>query len=328
MPAASSNNNNSSDDDGIVVLSRIAESLYWIGRYWERAEDTARILDVHTHVVLEDRGVDEAAAGRVLLDVMGVDDKKYDIEPDVESVSALLARDRSYPGSIVRSLNSAWENARGAREVISSEMWETLNATHHALTTRVRRATGPGRHEFFDWVKGRAATFAGQVDSTLSRDDGWWFLVLGRSLERADMTARLLSSRYGETWDPAGWTTTLRSCSAYEAYLRTYRRSVDAFSAAEFLLLDRLFPRSVFQALTTAEHCLAELDPLASRTGIRDDARRLLGRVVAELAFFRTDDLLFDLSDTLTRLEQDCAQVHSAVAARYFRETRAIEWSV
>ena len=87
---------------------------------------------------------------------------------------------------------------------------------------------------------------AGLADSTMSRDDGWRFLVLGRSLERVDMTARLLSARYGESWGESGWITTLRSCGAYEAYLRTYQRAVDAALAAEFLVLDRLFPRSVF----------------------------------------------------------------------------------
>ena len=117
----------------------------------------------------------------------------------------------------------------------------------------------------------------------MSRDESWRFLVLGRSLERVDMTARLLSPRYGERWGQMGWVTTLRSCSAYEAYLRTYQRSVDGSSAAEFLVLDRLFSRSIYFSLRTAENCLGELDPSAGRAGVDDVARRHLGQARAQL---------------------------------------------
>src|SRR5207237_817554 len=159
--------------------------------------------------------------------------------PDCDSslVTSVLAYDRDNPGSIAGALTQAWTNARGAREAISSEMWECLNTTHGALAGRVRIASAQSPHAFFDWVKERSAILAGFADSTLSRDDGWRFLLIGRSLERADMTARLLSARYGESWGQAGWVTTLRSCSAYEAYLRTYQRAVDASLAAEFLVL-------------------------------------------------------------------------------------------
>jgi len=308
------------------MLSRIAESLYWIGRFVERADDTARLLDVHYHVLLEDRWADEAAACGVLLDVMGVPEDLVEGDLTVQSVTNLLAHDPSFSGSIRASLNAAWDNARGARETISSEMWETLNAAYHALPSRAGQASGPAPHEFFGWVKGITTAFAGLADSTMSRDDGWRFMVLGRSLERADMTTRLVSARYGETWGPTGWTTTLRCCSAYEAYLRTYRRGVDASLALEFLLLDRLFPRSVFHALTEAEEALGDLDPRASRSGVDDEARRLLGRVCAELEFLRVDDLLEDLGTQLTRIQEECGEVHEAIARRYFRETRAVEW--
>jgi uncharacterized alpha-E superfamily protein len=141
------------------------------------------------------------------------------------------------------------------------------------------------------------------------------------------MTARLLSARYGESWGQAGWVTTLRCCSAYEAYLQTYHRAVDASLAAEFLVLDRLFPRSVFSALHTAEDCLAELAPGAGRAGPDDDARRLLGRARMELEFRSADDLLNDLPGHLFRLQQHCFAAGAAVARRYFRETRPLEWS-
>jgi uncharacterized alpha-E superfamily protein len=151
--------------------------------------------------------------------------------------------------------------------------------------------------------------------------------VLGRSLERADMTARLLSARYGDAFGRTGWTTTLRSCSAYEAYLRTYRHAVEAASVVEFLLLDRLFPRSVYHALTTAEQRLGDLDPSAGRIGVDDEARRRLGPLRAELEFLRVDDALHDLPQFLQRLQREVSDVHVAVARRYFRETHVIEWN-
>jgi uncharacterized alpha-E superfamily protein len=239
----------------------------------------------------------------------------------------MLAFDWEYPGSIVGAMSAGWRNARGAREAISSEMWETINAANEALPRAAELASDGTPHQFFGWVKERSAIVSGLADSTMSRDDGWRFLLLGRSLERVDMTARLLSARYGESWGQAGWVTTLRCCSAYEAYLRTYQRAVDASLAAEFLVLDRLFPRSVFHALRTAEQCLAELDPSVGRAGLDDAARRCLGQARTELEFQSVDDLLADLPGHLFRLQQHCYDTGVAVAARYFRSTRALEWS-
>jgi uncharacterized alpha-E superfamily protein len=129
------------------VLSRIAESLYWIGRYVERAEDTARLLDVHYHLLLEDLHVDERLVCRALLDAMGVHPELIGPEPDALGVTALLTQDPTFPGSITRSFAAGWENARGAREVVSSELWEALNSTHRELPTRARLGTGPARAE-------------------------------------------------------------------------------------------------------------------------------------------------------------------------------------
>jgi uncharacterized alpha-E superfamily protein len=315
------------------VLSRIAESLYWIGRYIERAEGTARLLDVHYHLLVEDRRVDEAAVCTALLAAMGVEADALLEPPTAASVTALLTQDRAFSGSVAASITSAWENARGARESLSSEIWETLNGVHQELPRRVLLASGPGRHELFRWVKDRTATIVGLVDATMSRDDGFRFMVFGRSLERADMTARLLLARSADGADESGWTTTLRSCSAHEAYLRTYRRGVSASTAAEFLLLDRLFPRSVYGALAVAERCLAELDPRidrmgTDRTGVDDEGRRRLGRLCAELEFLRVDEVLDRLPMLLARVQSECSAVHTAASDRYFRETRVIEWSV
>jgi uncharacterized alpha-E superfamily protein len=313
------------------VLSRIAEALYWVGRYTERAEDTARILDVHYHLLLEDRWVVEAAACAALLEVMGIapDDERVAASgvADSDAVTRILAFDPDYPGSIVGSITAAWRNARGARDAISSEMWECLNATHEALQSGHAQAQAQGAYSFFRWVKERTAMFAGLAASTMSRDDGWRFLLLGQSLERVDMTARLLSARYSESWGEAGWVTTLQSCSAYEAYLHTYQRAVDVSLAAEFLVLDRLFPRSVFSSLRRAEECLAELLPASGRVGLDDHARRCLGQARTELEFCTIDDLTDDLPGHLYRLQQHCFEAGKAIASRYFRENAPLEWS-
>jgi uncharacterized alpha-E superfamily protein len=310
------------------MLSRIAESLYWLARYVERAENTARLLDVNYHLLLEDPHADEARICRTLLDAMGVDPAVVgSAQPDANRVSTLLAQDLTLSGSISYSFGAAWENARGAREAISSELWEAVNATHRELQRRTQSATGLARHDFFGWVRDRAAVCHGIVDSTMSRDDGWRFFTLGRSLERADMTMRVLLTPYGDTFGRVGWTTTLRSCSAYEAYVRTYHRPVEAAAVVEFLLLDRLFPRSVYHSLLTAEQCLRELDPTAGRARVDDEARRIMGRLRSQLEFIRVDDALVDLPQLLRRLEREGTTVHAAIARRYFQATRVMEWT-
>ena len=307
------------------MLSRVAESLYWLGRYIERAEDTSRLLDVHVQTILEDPWVDEATACRDLLRVMGV--AVPDGVLDSESTTRLLAFERADTSSIVGALTGARENARGVREALSSELWECLNATYHALPAQQAAAGRHGAHGFFRYVRERAAVVSGLLEGSMPRDDGWRFLVLGRSLERVDMTARLLWARAGQRNVSAGWVGVLKSCSAHEAYLRTYRSAVEAERVVEFLVLDRLFPRSVYAALMQAEACLAELDPAAGRTGVDDRARRLLGRARTDLEFRLTEDLLSELPALLHTLQRTCSEVGDAVGQRYFHHDGMFSWS-
>jgi uncharacterized alpha-E superfamily protein len=302
------------------VLSRIAESLYWMGRYVERAEDTARILDVHVHHHLEDPSVEEEPAGRVLLGAMGLS-----IPPgplDTARVARVLTYGTGDAASIVGALRAARENARGVREAISTEMWECLNATYNALP---KDAVALGLHAFFAWVKERAALMAGLADSTMSRDDGWHFLVLGRSLERVDMTTRLIASRSARPVAPAEWVTTLRCCSGHEAFLRTYHRAVEPSLVVEFLMLDRLFPRSAFHGLGEAQACLAELDPDSGRAGAGGEAKRVVGRARTDLEFATLDQLMADLPGYLTRLQLACLEAGNHVASRFFRPAAEID---
>ena len=310
------------------MLARNAEALYWIGRYVERADDTARILDVTVHQLLEDSTADPDQTSRILLEVLGIEPPRTRL--DMWALTDLVAFNRgpSCGCSIIDAISAARENARSAREVISSDMWECLNTTYNALAERERAARRLGPHEFFTFVEGRAAMFAGLADSTLSRDDGYRFLVLGRALERVDMTVRLLLSRVGDSASSPTWVSVLRAAGAHDTYLRTHRGVLDANRVIEFMLLDRQFPRSAFYSLKLAEHSLDELmRGLSDRAGAGAEARRLLGRARSELEFVRPGVLLDSLENRLAGLQATCRDVGEALALRYFRFAPWVEWS-
>jgi uncharacterized alpha-E superfamily protein len=310
------------------MLARNAEALYWIGRYVERADDTARILDVTVHQLLEDSSADPDQTSRILLEVLGIEPPRTRL--DMWALTDLVAFGRGLPGgcSIVDSITAARESARSAREVISSDMWECLNTTYNAMAERERAARRLGPHESFTFVEGRAAMFAGLADSTLSRDDGYRFLVLGRALERVDMTVRLLLSRVGDSASSPAWVSVLRAAGAHDTYLRTHRGVLDANRVIEFMLLDRQFPRSAFYSLKLAEHSLDELmRGLSDRAGTGAEARRLLGRARSELEFVRPGALLDSLENRLAGLQATWRDVGEALALRYFRFAPWVEWS-
>jgi uncharacterized alpha-E superfamily protein len=307
------------------MLSRIAESLFWIGRLVERAEDVSRMLDVTVDLLLEESSASDLESFRTLLSVVGVTEGQEGRAFDSELVLDRLAYDRDSP--IWASLEGARENARTVREVISSEMWLCLNTTYNALPSQKARARRGSPTPYFNFVKERAALVSGLVDGTMSHDDGWRFLVLGRSLERVDMTVRALSL-YQVVGDPATSAgALLRSCGAYESFLRTYRGSLDPRHATEFLLLDRLFPRSVYAAVATAEQRLLELTPSAgSRVGVADVGLLTLGRTRTDLEFSRAADVASGLAERLDDIQRACSVVTGAVADRFFRGSAMVEW--
>lgn len=310
-----------------MMLARNAESLYWIGRYVERADDTARILDVAVHQLLEDATVDPDRRCRLVLQVLGMELPPKDEELDAWSLTERVAYSKNKPGSIVDNVGQARENARGAREVTSSEMWECLNTTYNGLGDAERQARKLGPYEFLSYVKNRAAMFAGLADATLSHDDGYRYLLLGRSVERVDMTIRMLLSRAGDRSGSPAWVTVLRSAGAHDTYLRTYRGALDATRVVEFMLLDRLFPRSVFHAISLAEQQLLELDNRPSRVGAQAEAQRLLGRARSGLEFMQPGMLLDDLQPRLIDLQETCREVSEAVTAQYFHVSPYVAWA-
>ncbi|GEE02515.1 hypothetical protein nbrc107696_29610 [Gordonia spumicola] len=308
------------------MLARNADSLYWIGRYTERADDMARILDVAVHQLLEDPTVDPDRTARQVLGVLGFPTAD-DVSHTVWTLADAAAYDTSSTASIVGLIESARENARGAREVISSEMWECLNATHNELPNAERRARRLGPHDYFSYVKARAAMFAGLTDSTLSHDTGYHYLLLGRSLERIDMIVRMLHSRSGDRTSSPSWMSVLISAGAQDTYVRANRGTVDAEHVVRFMLLDRLFPRSVFHSLTVAEQHLAALDRSPDRAGGRSDAMTLLGRTRSALEFVDPETLGDNLAEHLADVQATCLAVNDAIAESHFHVSPYVTWT-
>jgi uncharacterized alpha-E superfamily protein len=303
------------------LLSRIAESLFWIGRYVERADGTARILDVHLERLNHLPPEDQHNVAQELLAVMG--SRPETIDFGLSELLHALAFDRTHATSIAGSLGAARENARRARETVSSSLWECLNTTYYGLSQH--RKDVVGTYRFCHWVLERTAMVGGLTDTTMSHDESWLFLVLGRSLERADMTARMLSTREVHTAGMS-WVNMLRCAGAYESFLRTRRVSFDDRHAAEFLLMDRLFPRSIVYALRDADEALAKLDPSDTRLGLINDARRIVGQARTFLEFHRTDDLMVELPEHMERVQRAVAQASDAISRKYFNRADEQAW--
>jgi uncharacterized alpha-E superfamily protein len=246
------------------MLSRHAESIYWLGRYVERAENTARLVNVHAHLLLDLPGRYRQGWG-ALIAITGSSAEFGDAyrEPSERNVLRFLIADPKYPGSILSSLHYARENARTLRDRLPRETWEQLNELY--LRARQESATALSksrRYEYLESIIRGAQLFAGTLSGTMSHDHAYDFLRLGRMLERADMTSRIvdvrsaaLPDRTGE--DPAPfesiqWLSVLHSLSAHQMYRQTMRGPVTRVDVLRFLLLDPRFPRSV-------EHCLGVL---------------------------------------------------------------------
>ncbi|MGP9536816.1 alpha-E domain-containing protein [Brachybacterium sp. AOP43-C2-M15] len=301
-----------------MMLSRIADSMFWIGRYVERADQTARILDVSLQSITEDASLDEGEACAGVYQIFGVDGLE-ESDRSVQRVLDRLVTDRQNPSSVAGALLTARENARGVREALSTEVWESLNTTSLGLPRGVR----PSRmHGAFQFAKDRCAVVGGLIDSSMTRDEAWLFLRIGQLLERVDMLARNLQAHDLEDSSDASTVMLLRSCSAHEAYIRSYRGRVRAARAIEFLLLDSIFPRS-------AAHCLSEideaLDTLAKlhgnsfdRLGTAEPSRRIIGRALASLRFRQLDDIVEDFDDEMEQLQMVTGAVTRALGSTYF----------
>ncbi len=282
------------------MLSRTADNLYWTGRYIERAENLARVLDVSYRNALSDLpGSPPESEWRDALASLGSPPQfaERKLRLTETDVTRFFAVDVESPCSIKFCVRAARENARAQRAVISTEMWESINATWLTLS-ELDEATlrQRGLREFFDWVKDRSHLFRGISHSTTLHDHGFHFLRLGTFLERAESTARLLDAKFqaleGMDAQAAGttyyaWGSVLRQASAFRAYHQTYHDVITPRRVAELLILRQEMPRSLrFCASQLVEH----LDALG---GTRDiEAQRLAGELHARLRFARIDRVL------------------------------------
>ncbi|MGH8729712.1 MAG: alpha-E domain-containing protein [Burkholderiales bacterium] len=280
------------------MLSRVADSVYWLGRYLERAENVARFIDVNLNLML-DLGSAQKQQWEPLVQV--TDDaelfRKTYGAPTRENVIHFLTFDAAYSNSILSCLAAARDNARSVREVISSEMWEQVNSFYHM----VRGARGAGAtSQFYSEVKMASHRFAGVSGATMSHNEAWQFLRLGRMLERADKTSRILDVKYfillpevsevGSAFDSIQWTALLRSASANEMYRKRYRQ-VSPGRIVQFLILDPEFPRAVRYCVTEAQAALHAISGTAIGA-FSNVAEQRIGRLAAELNYARIEEII------------------------------------
>ncbi len=304
-----------------ALLSRVAESIFWVGRYVERAEGTARILDVSVFQALEQSDTEGGHAARRLLAVMGLPDNENET---LWQATERLATDPKSRSSIAGAMAAARENTRGVRHVVPVEFWEHINATWSALPLQWEATRRAGPAPYLSFVKSQVAGITGLADTMMSRDQTWLFFTLGRCLETTDVVARQLATvEFDEVFD-SGLVMLLRSCGGYEPYLRLSQGVVEPGRVLDFLLRDRLFPRSAYASLTLAEECLDKIN--SGRHGTWEDARGLVGLARAELEYSSPASLSRGLGTRLERLQGSISSVCDAVTRRYFAQDLPTQW--
>jgi len=306
------------------MLSRLAESFFWMGRYLERAECTARMLSEHYQLLVEDRTVDDALGIHALVDVLALDD------PSLKTIAGGGQRtflkgvlgDATKPSTVVGAVAAARENARAVRDSLPTDVYEALNSLHLQLSrTRLLKAGSSPGQDLAALVE-RLVLVLGVVDVSMPRDEGYAFLALGRYLERLDMTARLIEVRHDALWPEAGPVVTLRSLSALSAFLRT-RNALTGQGVRFYLVLDPLFPRSMRSAAAGAVDAVQMLE----RMGTFDsELQREVGimRSALEYAGSPEDDAVAELAAVT---QQRAATASVAAGQAFFRPVGTIVWS-
>jgi uncharacterized alpha-E superfamily protein len=283
------------------MLSRVAESFYWMARYIERAENVARIMDANYHMILDlPTGVGEQWEPLVV--TTGDEElfKEFYGEFNEENVVHFLTFDTRNPNSILSCLQMARENARSVREWISSEMWQQVN-TFYLLVKEASRNSGSIElpHEFFVEIMMSSHLFTGLSENTMTHGEGWQFARLGRMLERADKTARIIDVKYfillpsidyvGTPFDHILWGSILRSASAFEMYRKDYGQIVPD-QIIEFMVLDAEFPRAIHHCLIMAELSLRNISG-TMRGRFTNRAEKVLGRLLSDIDYTTIEDI-------------------------------------
>ena len=321
------------------MLAREADAMFWIGRYVERAEATARIVDVQYHSELEGAfplaqggEIDPSALWGPILAISGDAElftAKHGGDQAERNVLDFFAFSRDNGNSISSCVTRARENARGVREMISSEMYESLNMFFLEVTRwDVDKILSSSPHGFFTQIKNSSHLFHGISDRTLPIDEARAFLECGMFLERADKTARMLDVKYhillgsgevGGTLDQHQWTAVLKSVGAFEAFRKANRFGITPAKVVSFLVRNPAFPSSISYAITQVDRALRQI---GSTKGLpaSNRAERLVGRLRADLAFMTTDEIIAQgLHQFLDQVQIRCIEIGSAISEAYLR---------
>ena len=312
------------------MLSRVAEAIYWMSRYVERAENVARFIEVNLNLMLDDPTAGARQWSPLVYTTGDHEDfdKRYSFATQ-ENVLNFLVTDTENPNSIYSCVRSARENARSVREIISSEMWVQLNTFYLMLKSAAENPTlvlnDP--QDYLANVRHASHLFAGITDATMSRTEGWHFGRLGRMMERADKTTRILDVKYyillrsaedvGTPFDEIQWAALLRSASGFEMYRKQHGR-LSPRGVVDFLMLDHLFPRSVRFSVNQARESLHAISgtPL---TTYSSQAEKHLGQLSSELSYATVEEILsVGLHEYVDQFQSRLNQVGNGVFDTFF----------
>ena len=312
------------------MLSSTADHLYWMARSIERAENTARMMDVTYRMSLLQTASEPHQEWRAMLSISGLHedfDARYP-ESTEDNVLRFMVLDKLNPGSIYNSIFTARENARAVRGSITSEMWEALNQTWLDMPLKDSGEIGDlGISRYCEWIKERSHLLRGVSYGTMLRDDTFRFLRLGTFLERADNTARILDVKYhillpspeeiGGAADYYQWGAILRSVSAFEAYRKIYHDQITPKRVAELLILRRDLPRSLTACLTEVDRLLQEIN--GPRAG---ELLRRCGQLNGQLRFGRIDEIFANgLHEYLSEFLERIYELGALINTTYFWST-------
>ena len=318
-----------------MLLSRVAESLYWINRYLERAENISRFVEVSEAMAL-DCPPGSAEPWMPLIEASG-DKEQFDFRyhnKNPVDVMNFLIRDKENPNSIISCIDIARENARKIRDVITAEMWEQINTLYWSIQEGEIIWQQPAQEQLREIRRG-CQLFYGITDVTLSQDLAWQFSQLGRLIERADKTSRILDVKYflllpsldelGSALDELQWISLLRSAGAYQMFRKAEQTSITPNAIARFLLLDPIFPRSVRFCLEGISHTLKNIQntPFPEKPS---ELECLRGLLLAKWSFVRIENLINNgLHEAIDKLQIDLNQLHKLIHNSYFINSPSIQ---
>ncbi len=310
-----------------TMLSRVADNLYWMSRYLERAVHTARLIDVDHQLRLDQSP--EASSGRWLglLEALQVEAPE-NVPLDSETLTFLLTLDRTNPSSLFSCVAAARENLRQVREQCSTEMWEQLNRLFLQVKSTASDEVGlRDSYAFFRTVQEGAHLFQGVTDSTMSHGEGWYYIQLGRYIERTDSVARLIGAHFSRLPHPLDqaveseeyleWVALLKSCAAFQAYCKAHTAELRPLRVAEFLLLNSSFPHSVAFSVDRMHAAMTAIADLTERKA--EQPVRIAGRLLATLSFSQIDEIMASGAIAyVDSIRWQCTQAHTSIQQVYF----------